>query len=80
MKTIQVTIDEPLLKQADECSKSLRMRRSAFIRLALRHELDRRQATRPVREHAEACRLQPPETEELADWESIQDWGDDWET
>lgn len=35
MKTIKVTIDEPLLKAVDRASKARRTTRSAFIRYAV---------------------------------------------
>ena len=39
MKTIQMTIDEPLLEQVDETVEELQTTRSAFIREALEQAL-----------------------------------------
>ena len=39
MKTIQMTIDEPLLKAVDRASKARKTTRSAFIRYAVEAEL-----------------------------------------
>jgi metal-responsive CopG/Arc/MetJ family transcriptional regulator len=45
MKTIQMTIDESLLKRVDKMSRAKRTTRSAFIREALKAEI-RRQRVR----------------------------------
>lgn len=41
MKTIQMTIDEKLLKLVDKVTRSRRTTRSAFIRVALEEEIRR---------------------------------------
>ena len=41
MKTVQMTLDEDLVKAVDQVSKQLRTTRSAFTRMALREALTR---------------------------------------
>ncbi|MEO9254754.1 MAG: CopG family transcriptional regulator [Tepidiformaceae bacterium] len=80
MKTIQMTIDEPLLEQLDREASRENMARSALIRVALVAELRRRRQTELERQDREAYRLHPQTAEELAEvdeWMEIQDWGDD---
>ena len=43
MKTVQMTLDEPLLQIVDQLTKSSGETRSAFIRAALQAEIKRRQ-------------------------------------
>jgi metal-responsive CopG/Arc/MetJ family transcriptional regulator len=79
MKTIQMTIDEPLLKQLDEEASRENIARSALIRIALAAELRRRRQAELERQDIEAYRLQPETPEELAElkqWAKVQDWGD----
>jgi metal-responsive CopG/Arc/MetJ family transcriptional regulator len=79
MKTIQMTIDEPLLKQLDEEASRENIARSALIRIALTAELRRRRQAELERQDIEAYRLQPETPEELAElkqWAKVQDWGD----
>ena len=40
MKTISITIDEPLLERLDDAARSARKTRSELLRLALREWLD----------------------------------------
>jgi len=77
MKTIQITIDEPLLDRLDQQVRCSGKARSAFIRTAIARELRRLQIAEMDRRHAEAYRLHPPDEEELSDWESVQAWPDD---
>ena len=77
MRTIQMTLDDDLVKKVDAIANELRTTRSAFTRDALREavqqynirclELKRRQgyAVRPVNE------------EEFSVWEKEQNWGDE---
>jgi metal-responsive CopG/Arc/MetJ family transcriptional regulator len=75
MKTIQMTIDEPLLKAVDRASKARRTTRSAFIRYAVEAELHREETqVREARDAAGYAR-QPVEKGEFDVWEKEQDWG-----
>lgn len=75
MKTIQMTIDEPLLKAVDKASRGRKTSRSAFIRDAVEAAL-RRQAMEALEaRHAEGYRRQPIKSGEFDHWLGEQDWG-----
>ena len=75
MKTIQMTIDEPLLTKVDETIKSLNMTRSAFIREALELALHHYRTLELERKHAEGYARYPVEPGEFDIWEDEQAWG-----
>jgi metal-responsive CopG/Arc/MetJ family transcriptional regulator len=68
VKTIQMTIDERLLKVVDKITRARKTTRSAFIRDALEAEI-RRQRIREDYAH------QPVAPGEFDVWLSEQDWG-----
>jgi metal-responsive CopG/Arc/MetJ family transcriptional regulator len=75
MKTIQMTIDEPLLKAVDRASRARKTTRSAFIRYAVEAELRREQIQiREARDAAGYARA-PVKKGEFDVWEKEQDWG-----
>ena len=53
MKTIQMTIDEPLLTEVDRVSQALKTNRSEFIREALKLSLQRQKILELEHRHAE---------------------------
>ena len=65
MKSIQMTIDEPLLERLDEAAERLRMARSAFIRGAVERWLDDLQEAEWDRQHREAYERFPVEPDEF---------------
>ena len=75
MKTIQMTIDEPLLNEVDRAIQTLNTTRSAFIREALQLALWRHRLTELERKHAEGYAQKPVEAGEFDDWEDEQAWG-----
>jgi metal-responsive CopG/Arc/MetJ family transcriptional regulator len=75
MKTIQMTIDEPLLKAVDRASRARKTTRSAFIRYAVEAELRREQVGVQEARHAAGYARQPVERGEFDPWEKEQDWG-----
>ncbi len=75
MKTIQMTIDEPLLEAVDRLSRARRTTRSALIRQALEAELRREQTRVEERRHAEGYARHPVEPGEFDEWLEEQDWG-----
>lgn len=79
MKTIQLTIDEPLLEDVDEVVTQLHTTRSALVQEAL-HLLLRRLRVRVMEQRQiDAYTHQPQPADELADWLEVQDWGDEWD-
>jgi metal-responsive CopG/Arc/MetJ family transcriptional regulator len=75
MKTIQMTIDEPLLKAVDRASKARKTTRSAFIRYAVEAELQRERLRVEETRHAQGYARQPAIKDEFDAWEKEQDWG-----
>jgi len=75
MKTIQMTIDERLLKLVDKMSRARKTNRSAFIRQALEAEIRRQRIREEEARHAEGYARNPVAPGELDVWLSEQDWG-----
>lgn len=76
MRTIQMTLDDELVKEVDRVSKQLKTSRSAFTRKALREALARSSLEQMEREHRRGYEQQPVAADEFSVWESEQDWGD----
>jgi metal-responsive CopG/Arc/MetJ family transcriptional regulator len=76
MKTIQMTIDEPLLAEVDQVIQALNTTRSAFIRDALQLALWQRRIDEMERKHAEGYTRYPVEPGEFDIWEAEQAWGE----
>mgnify|MGYP003519734001 FL=1 len=75
MKTIQMTIDERLLKLVDKMSRARMTNRSAFIRQALEAEIRRLRIREDETRHAEGYVRNPVAPGEFNDWLTEQDWG-----
>ena len=75
MKTIQMTIDEPLLEEVDEVIQDLKTTRSAFIRSALQFALRQHAIAKLERQHADGYAKHPVIPGEFDVWESEQAWG-----
>ncbi len=76
MKTVQMTLDENLVKAVDSAAKKLRTTRSAFTREALRSALREVRMRELESKHREGYRRKPVKRGEFSDWESEQVWGD----
>ena len=76
MKTIQMTIDEPLLAEVDRLIQTLNTTRSAFIRQALELALQRHAIAELERKHAAGYRQHPVEPGEFDVWEDEQAWAE----
>jgi metal-responsive CopG/Arc/MetJ family transcriptional regulator len=77
MRTIQMTIDEDLVKAVDRVSKQLNTSRSAFTRKALRDALARYGHEKMERNHRRGYARQPVTANEFSVWETEQAWGDE---
>jgi metal-responsive CopG/Arc/MetJ family transcriptional regulator len=77
MRTIQMTLDDNLVKAVDRVSKQLNTNRSAFTRKALREALDRYSFEQLERKHRQGYERQPVSTDEFSVWETEQAWGDE---
>ena len=71
MKTIQVTIDEPLLLRLDEQARCDKVARALFIRRAVEQRLDRLDLEEKLRKHQAA--YAQPATAESEEWPDA-DW------
>jgi len=76
MKTIQMTIDEPLLAEVDQVIQTLNTTRSAFVRQALQLALRRHKIAKMEERHAEGYARHPVEPGEFDVWETEQVWGE----
>ena len=76
MKTVQMTIDEPLLAEVDRVTQDLKTTRSAFIREALQLALRRHIITKMEQRHARGYARHPVEPGEFDLWETEQQWGE----
>jgi len=76
MKTVQMTLDETLVKAVDSAAKRLRTTRSAFTREALRSALREVRVRDMESKHREGYKRKPVKRGEFSDWESEQVWGD----
>lgn len=74
MATIQVVIDEDLLRRMDGELEGSQRARSAFVRTAIERELARREVERLEEEHRQSY-LQVPSTEdeatEIGEWAEL---------
>jgi metal-responsive CopG/Arc/MetJ family transcriptional regulator len=77
MRTIQMTLDDDLVKAVDRVSKELCTTRSAFTRKALRAALARHKAEQLERNHRRGYEQHPIAADEFSVWETEQAWGDE---
>ncbi len=75
MKTIQMTIDERLLKLVDKLSRARNTSRSAFIRDALEAAIQRQRIRDAEARHVEGYAREPVTRGEFDIWLGEQDWG-----
>ncbi|MEA3349226.1 MAG: ribbon-helix-helix domain-containing protein [Chloroflexota bacterium] len=75
MKTIQMTIDLPLLEEVDKTVQILNTNRSAFIRDALQFALRHYYIKEMEKQQAQGYAKYPINAGEFDVWESEQDWG-----
>lgn len=76
MKTVQMKLDENLVKAVDSAAKKLGTTRSAFAREALRSALKEVRVKDLESRHRDGYKRKPVKRGEFKDWESEQVWGD----
>jgi metal-responsive CopG/Arc/MetJ family transcriptional regulator len=74
MKTVQMTLEENLLREVDEAVERLATTRSAFTRDALRKALDRLRTQALEEQQKRGYERHPVVPTEFDDWESEQVW------
>jgi len=77
MRTIQMTLDDNLVKAVDRVSKELRTSRSAFTRKALQDALARYKIEQLELKHRRGYEQNPVTGDEFSVWETEQAWGDE---
>jgi metal-responsive CopG/Arc/MetJ family transcriptional regulator len=77
MRTIQMTLDDNLVKAVDRVAKKLSTSRSAFARKALRDALVRYRVEQLERKHRLGYEGNPVAADEFTVWETEQAWGDE---
>ena len=76
MKTVQMTLDDDLVKAVDEVVKQAKTSRSEFTRKALRHALKQFRDEQLEKAHKIGYEKKPFAPEEFSVWEDEQEWGD----
>jgi metal-responsive CopG/Arc/MetJ family transcriptional regulator len=76
MRTVQMTIEEELLKSVDYLIKKLGKSRSEFTREILREAVRKYEIQREEERHREGYRKKPVTDFEFNEWEDEQEWGD----
>lgn len=76
MKTVQMTLDESLVKAVDSAAKKLGTTRSGFTREALRSALKEIRVKELESRHREGYKRKPIRRGEFSGWELEQIWGD----
>ena len=77
MRTIQMTLDEDLVKKVDAIAKDLQTTRSAFTRDALREAVQQYNVRRLELKHRKGYAVHAVNEEEFSVWEKEQNWGDE---
>jgi len=77
MRTIQMTLDDDLVRAVDRVSKELSTTRSAFARKALRDAIARYNLEKMERKHRRGYEQHPVAADEFSIWEEEQVWGDE---
>ena len=77
MRTVQMTLDDDLVKAVDRVSKQLKTTRSAFARKALREALARYARERLEQKHRQGYERRPVTAGEFSVWETEHAWGDE---
>lgn len=75
MKTIQMTLDEELIKSVDNIVKKLHTTRSAFTRSALRQAISNFNMQKLEKKHRKGYQNKPVQSDEFDLWENEQAWG-----
>ncbi|HAK94164.1 MAG TPA: CopG family transcriptional regulator [Planctomycetes bacterium] len=76
MRTVQLTLDEKLVREVDAAATTLGTTRSGFTREALREALERMRERELERKQREGYRCKPVRGKEFKPWEREQAWGD----
>ncbi len=76
MRTVQMTLDDDLVKLTDKIVEKLHTTRSAFTRAALRDAIDNLNVAQLEQKHRKGYEIHPVSKAEFGLWQNEQDWGD----
>jgi metal-responsive CopG/Arc/MetJ family transcriptional regulator len=74
METIQIVLENNLLKAADRAVRKLKTNRSALFREALRAHLKRLDVLEREKKDREGYTRYPDSLDEAATWDKVADW------
>ena len=74
METIQIVIEERLLRAADQTARRLRVNRSALFRTALREHLRRLRSRERERLDREGYQRVAERARDLDGWDKVAEW------
>lgn len=74
MQTVQIVLDEALLRAADEAARSIQLNRSALVREALRRYLKQLRIEELERQDRSGFERLPDDSRELTLWEQVAAW------
>lgn len=77
MRTVQMTLEDELVKEVDRAARRLNSTRSAFTRRALREALARQAAMQLEQRHRSGYEKHPVRQQEFSVWEAEQAWGEE---
>lgn len=77
MQTVQIVLNEDLLKSADQAAKRIGVNRSALVREALSAHLKKLELEAKLQQEREAYQKYPDTEPELMGWEKVVSWPDD---
>ncbi len=77
MRTVQMTLENDLVKSVDQAAKRLKTTRSAFTRSALKEALRNLKTRQLEDQHRQGYKAHPVTREEAGVWEKEQAWGDE---
>ena len=77
MRTIQMTLDDDLVKKVDAIANELKTTRSAFTRDALREAVQQYNIRCLELKHRQGYAVRPVNEEEFSVWGKEQNWGDE---
>ena len=75
VKTVQIVLEEDLLRAADRAARKQRMNRSAFVREALRAHLHQQRRRELEAAHRDGYESKPPV--EFDVWDTLAAWPED---
>jgi metal-responsive CopG/Arc/MetJ family transcriptional regulator len=77
MRTVQMTLEDDLVKSVDQAAKKLNTTRSAFARSALKEALRNLKTKQLEHQHRQGYQDHPVTRKEAGVWEKEQAWGDE---